>query len=56
MPFRFSTHALEQMQANQIPRVMVEWILQNPDQKTRERDDITCFQQRIREPISEKEY
>jgi hypothetical protein len=45
--FRFSKHALRQLEATKIPQALVEAVLEVPEQKTDERDTITCYQSRM---------
>ncbi|HYY26599.1 MAG TPA: DUF4258 domain-containing protein [Chthoniobacterales bacterium] len=54
MPFRFTTHALKRLAETRIPRAMVEAVLESPEQRTIERNEIACFQSRVF--LDEKEY
>jgi uncharacterized protein DUF4258 len=52
--FRFSKHVLEELEERQIPRTLVERVLESPEQKNAILENITCFQSRVE--ISEKQF
>lgn len=47
MNFRFSNHARIEIQRRGIPRELVEMVLAEPEQKTREYGTILCYQSRM---------
>lgn len=47
MSFVFSKHVLEELEARKIPRPLVERILQSPEQRVPEIENITCYQSRV---------
>lgn len=47
MRFHFSKHVLEELEARKIARVLVDQLLQAPEQKVPELEGITCFQSRV---------
>lgn len=47
MRFHFSKHALEELDERRISRSLVELVLQAPEQKVPEVEDITCYQSRV---------
>ena len=44
MRFHFSKHVQEELETRKIARVLVEQVLQAPEQKVPEVEGITCFQ------------
>jgi hypothetical protein len=52
--FHFSKHVLEELEERQIPRMLVERVLESPEQKTSVLDNINCYQSRVE--ISGKQY
>jgi hypothetical protein len=54
MNFRYSAHAVTQMQANGISDSIVQGVLASPHLTTIERNGITCYQSRIVEAFSGK--
>lgn len=47
MRFHFSKHVLEELDERKIPRSLVEPVLQAPEQKVPEMENITCYQSRV---------
>lgn len=47
MNFRFSKHVLEELEERKISRTLLDGVLQAPEQKVPEVEDITCFQSRV---------
>ena len=45
--FHFSKHVQEELEARKIARKFVDQLLQAPEQKVPEVEDITCFQSRV---------
>jgi len=54
MTFVFSKHVLEELKERNIPRNLVEQVLQAPQQKVPEVENVTCYQSRI--DMKGKEY
>ena len=54
MSYVFSKHVLEELLKRRIPRELVEQVLQSPQQKVPEVENITCYQSRV--DMSGKEY
>ena len=54
MRFHFSKHVQEELEARKIARVLVDQLLQAPEQKVPEVEGITCFQSRV--DIGGKQY
>lgn len=52
--FHFSKHVLEELEERQIPRMLVERVLESPEQKTVVLENINCYQSRVE--ISGKQY
>lgn len=52
MRFNFSKHVREEMKKRKIPQTLLEQVLQAPEQKVPEVDEITCYQSRVQ--IGEK--
>ena len=47
MRFHFSKHVNEELERRKIPRALIDQVLQAPEQKVPEVDDITCYQSRV---------
>jgi len=47
MRFHFSKHVHEELERRKIPRALMDQVLQAPEQKVPEVDDITCYQPRV---------
>lgn len=47
MNFHFSKHVLEELEERKIPRTLLDGVLQAPEQKVPEVEDITCFQSQV---------
>ena len=47
MRFHFSKHVHEELERRKIPRALMDQVLQAPEQKVPEVDDITCYQSRV---------
>lgn len=47
MTFVFSKHVLEELDERKIARELVERVLQSPQQKVPEAENVTCYQSRI---------
>lgn len=47
MNFHFSKHVLEELEKRKISRTLLDGVLQAPEQKVPEVEDITCFQSRV---------
>ena len=47
MGFHFSKHVNEELERRKIPRALMDQVLQAPEQKVPEVDDITCYQSRV---------
>ncbi len=47
MNFHFSKHVLEELAKRKISRTLLDGVLQAPEQKVPEVEDITCFQSRV---------
>ena len=47
MNFSFSKHVLEELDERNIPRSLVEQVLQAPEQKVQELENIICYQSRV---------
>jgi hypothetical protein len=47
MRFHFSKHVNEELERRKIPRALMDRVLQAPEQKVPEVDDITCYQSRV---------
>jgi hypothetical protein len=45
--FRFSKHVLEELARRQIPRTLVEGVLESLEQKNHLLENITCYQSRV---------
>jgi len=45
--FKFSKHALEELERRQIPRTTIERVLESPDQKLPVLEEIICYQSRV---------
>ncbi len=45
--FHFSKHLHKELDRRKIPRNLLEQVLQGPEQKVPELDNITCFQSRV---------
>ncbi|HXV69132.1 MAG TPA: DUF4258 domain-containing protein [Nitrospira sp.] len=54
MTFVFSKHVLEELVERNIPRELVERVLQAPQQKVPEIENVTCYQSRV--DMKGKEY
>ena len=54
MTFVFSKHVLEELRERNIPRELVERVLQSPQQKVAEVENVTCYQSRV--DTNEKQY
>jgi hypothetical protein len=54
MTFVFSKHVLEELDERKIARELVERVLQSPQQKVPEVENVTCYQSRI--DMNGKEY
>ena len=52
--FHFSKHVLEELEERQIPRMLVERVLESPEQNTAVLENINCYQSRVE--ISGKQY
>ena len=52
--FHFSKHVLEELEKRQIPRMLVETILESPEQRSAVLENINCYQSRVE--ISGKQY
>jgi len=52
--FHFSKHVQEELEARKIARALVDQLLQAPEQKVPEVEEITCFQSRV--DIGGKQY
>lgn len=47
MRFHFSKHVNEELERRKIPRALMDQVLQAPEQKVPEVDNITCYQSRV---------
>jgi Domain of unknown function (DUF4258) len=47
LSYQFSKHALEELEKRQIPRIVVESVLESPEQKLPVLENITCYQSRV---------
>ena len=47
MRFHLSKHVNEELERRKIPRALMDQVLQAPEQKVPEVDDITCYQSRV---------
>jgi len=47
MRFHFSKHVNEELERRKIPRALIDQVLQAPEQKVPEVDDITCYQSKV---------
>ena len=47
MRFHFSKHVNEELERRKIPQALMDQVLQAPEQKVPEVDDITCYQSRV---------
>ena len=47
MRFHFSKHVNEELERRKIPRALMAQVLQAPEQKVPEVEDITCYQSRV---------
>jgi len=47
MRFHFSKHVNEELERRKIPRALMDQVLQAPEQKVPEVEDITCYQSRV---------
>ena len=47
MNFKFSNHALEEMQRRKIPISLVESVLQHPQQTLQQNEEITIYQSQL---------
>ncbi len=47
MRFHFSKHVNEELERRKIPRALMDQVLQAPEQKVPDVDDITCYQSRV---------
>lgn len=47
MKAAFSKHVLEELEERKIPRSLVEQVMEAPEQKVPEAENITCYQSRI---------
>ena len=47
MRFHFSKHVNEELERRKIPRPLMDQVLQAPEQKVPEVEDITCYQSRV---------
>ena len=47
MTFHFSRHVLEELEKRKISHALLEQVLQSPQQKMPEPDDITCYQSQV---------
>jgi hypothetical protein len=47
MTFVFSKHVLEELKERKISRELVETVLQSPQQKIPEVENVTCYQSRV---------
>jgi Domain of unknown function (DUF4258) len=45
--FKFSKHALEELERRQIPRTTIERVLESPEQKLPVLENIICYQSRV---------
>jgi len=45
--FHFSKHVNEELERRKIPRALMDQVLQAPEQKVPEVDNITCYQSRV---------
>ena len=45
--FKFSKHALEELERRQIPRTTIERVLESPEQKLPVLEKIICYQSRV---------
>lgn len=54
MTFVFSKHVLEELHERKIARELVERVLQSPQQKVPEVENVTCYQSRV--DMNGKEY
>jgi hypothetical protein len=45
--FKFSKHALEELERRQIPRTTIDRVLESPEQKLTVLEKITCYQSRV---------
>ena len=54
MTFVFSKHVLEELDERSIARELVERVLQSPQQKVPEVENVTCYQSRV--DMDGKEY
>ena len=45
--FHFSKHVLEELEERQILRMLVERVLESPEQKTTVLENINCYQSRV---------
>lgn len=54
MTFVFSKHVLEELDERKIARELVEQVLQSPQQKVPEVENVTCYQSRV--DMGGKEY
>ena len=52
--FHFSKHVLEELEERQIPRMLVERVLESPEQNNAVLENISCYQSRVE--ISGKQY
>ena len=52
--FHFSKHVLEELEERQIPRMLIERVLESPEQKTAVLENINCYQSRVE--ITGKQY
>ncbi len=54
MTYVFSKHVVAELHRRKIPRELVEQVLQSPQQKVPEVENVTCYQSRVE--MSGKEY
>lgn len=54
MSFVFSKHVLEELEARKIPRHLLERVLQSPEQRVPEIENVTCYQSQVE--INGKQY
>jgi hypothetical protein len=47
MNYHLSKHLLEEIENRRIPKALIERVLQAPEQKTPEADNLTCFQSQV---------
>ncbi|WP_447603529.1 DUF4258 domain-containing protein [Nitrospira sp. Nam80] len=47
MNFRLSRHVREELEKRKIAEALIEQVLQSPEQKVPEVDNITCFQSKV---------